>query len=134
MTSPDTRALNVARSALVSGVQYAAGLAIGSTIDSLAPAPTTDVSTTQLMLEVFAQAALTGAVVAVSDRTMLASIDPDDNAGGGMYFLGLVHASPSLTAKAGMLVSRARRVARNVFLAPSKEERAEQNETEGAAN
>lgn len=107
------------RVALLSGVQFTLGTAVGTVFESLFPVVNPRSSTGMMLVEVAAEAAVLGAVVAMSDRTVLNAIDPDNEAGGGMYFLGLAYSTPSLAAKSKILAGRARLVVEALKKGPS---------------
>lgn len=87
-------------------------------MEALFPAASDKTSTGVLMLEVAAEAAAISAIMAISDRTLLQSIDPQGESGGGLYFLGLVYTTPAFQVKTKILAARARIVAEALLMAP----------------
>ncbi len=107
--------LNIPRSALLSVLQTGVGGLLGGAIDTAFPGVQADESTTQLLIEIAAQGALIGLTSAISGRTWIRSTDPDEQAGDGMFFMGLVLASPELQAKIAVVLGRAKVFGRNVW-------------------
>lgn len=126
--------LNIPRSALQSAVQFSAGALAGSVVEMIMGKVQEDTPTSQLMLEIGLQTALLGVVSAVSDRTWMSRIDPNGDAGGGMYFFGFVSASPELKAKIEVVAARARVFGRNAMGAMEAEDIKKNDTTDTSFN
>ena len=104
----DARELSLPRVGLVSMVQLSVGGLLGSSVDAAMPPADLNTATGQLAVEVLSTGAMVGVLVAAGDRYLLDAVDPDGQAGGGMYFLGLVSSMPEFAKKVKMLSGRAR--------------------------
>jgi len=91
-----------------SGVQYGLGMAAGSLTETIMGKVHADTPTPQLMLEIALHSALIGVITSVSDRTWIAAMDPQEEAGSGMFLLGILASSPQLRAKTEVVNGRAR--------------------------
>lgn len=106
--------LNVSRGALISVAHVGFGGVAGAVVDTMFPQATEDSATSTIATQLALQGAAMGVVSAISDRTWMQAIDPTQQAGGGMFFMGLVVASPEFKAKTELLIGRGRVFFRNL--------------------
>ena len=97
---------NLSRMGLAGVAEFGMGVLNGLLLDTVFPSATDPATPTMEIIEVAGQAALGGMMMGISANFIVNKLNPGNDTGGGMYYLGFFVSQPNMQLKMKRMVTQ----------------------------